>query len=229
MAVATDEYACAVVKLAAFSLTDRFKDSEFLQLFITAGGLSSLMSVVKNSSGNTLGYALLSLQTMLELEMGAEKGKVMVVEGITEAFVKRVVEIISKWCLFRVSLLSKPDKRTIQPASEPLVHVARPATALLTLLSSPSSTLPRTIVSAIFTEIDQRPTFVKSVLERLTSPNGDLVVSKFSLELFGNLLLLSSETMEDCRFGEELEREGICKFITASFAFFVPYHPPIAF
>ena len=77
----------SVVKLASFSLRTLVKERTFLYEFLARGGLAALQRVIMRCSGNTLGYALLSMQTVMDLE---ETGW----EGLDAGFVGRVVEII---------------------------------------------------------------------------------------------------------------------------------------
>lgn len=77
----------SVLKLATFSLRSLIKERAFLAEFIARGGVDALQEVIRRSSGNTLAYALLSLQNLLELE---ESGWV----GLERSFVARIVDII---------------------------------------------------------------------------------------------------------------------------------------
>ena len=77
----------AVLKPATFSLRTRIQERAFLDQFVARRGVAALQGVVRRSTGNTLAYALLSLQTLLELENAGWA-------GLDRAFVARVVDII---------------------------------------------------------------------------------------------------------------------------------------
>lgn len=85
----SDSSEASVVKLASFSLRTLVKERTFLDEFLARGGLRALQAVIGRSSGNTLGYSLLSMQSVMDLE---ETGW----EGLEAGFVGRVVEIIGE-------------------------------------------------------------------------------------------------------------------------------------
>jgi len=60
----------AVLKPATFALRTHVQERAFLDAFLARGGVDALAGAVRRSSGNTLAYALLSLQTVLELVEG---------------------------------------------------------------------------------------------------------------------------------------------------------------
>ncbi|ORY63657.1 ELMO/CED-12 family-domain-containing protein [Leucosporidium creatinivorum] len=186
----------ATLKLATFSLRNLIKERAFLDEFLRRGGLEALQEVIKRATGNTLAYSLLSLQTLMDLE---ERGW----EGLEDGFVARIVEII---------------------ATEPLINISRPATALLrrlsliapplsfadtasidSSLSNPPSVAPPagSGFAAVWREIEKQPDFLKIVVGRLAS--GDVEVVDLSLGLVNSLFRGATE-IGDHRFGDELER-----------------------
>ncbi|GAA5923740.1 hypothetical protein JCM1841_002029 [Sporobolomyces salmonicolor] len=176
----------SVLKLATFSLRTLIKERAFLTEFIARGGLEALQEVIRRSSGNTLAYSLLSLQNLLELE---ESGWT----GLQSGFIGRIVEII---------------------ATQPLINISRPATAILRRLASasqpsdtasagPSSASTSTPgFSIVYKEISQKPDFLKNLVNRLSSNDTDS--ANLSLGLI-NGLLRGSTNLGDLRFSDELE------------------------
>ncbi|KPV74203.1 uncharacterized protein RHOBADRAFT_54055 [Rhodotorula graminis WP1] len=177
----------AVLKPATFSLRTRIQERAFLDQFVARRGVAALQGVVGRSSGNTLAYALLSLQTLLELENDGWG-------GLDRAFVARVVDII---------------------ATERLINITRPATAILRRLasqpilapSSPSTSAAATAASrsgfvVVFEAILVQPDFLRIVVERLAG--GDVEVTNLSLALLDTLLRGSTE-LGDLRLADELD------------------------
>ncbi|GAA6003725.1 hypothetical protein JCM10207_003565 [Rhodosporidiobolus poonsookiae] len=176
----------SVVKLATFSLRTLIKERAFLSEFIARGGLEALQEVIRRTTGNTVAYSLLSLQNLLELE---ENGWT----GLERSFVARIVEII---------------------ATEPLINISRPATAILRRIASQSPSPPNEINSpnpnadyasgfaAVYEEISRQPNFLKIVIERLSS--SDVPIINSSLALL-NTLLRGSTELGDMRLADELE------------------------
>ncbi|GAA5950878.1 hypothetical protein JCM21900_000360 [Sporobolomyces salmonicolor] len=176
----------SVLKLATFSLRTLIKERAFLTEFIARGGLEALQEVIRRSSGNTLAYSLLSLQNLLELE---ESGWT----GLQSGFIGRIVEII---------------------ATQPLINISRPATAILRRLASasqpsdPASAGPSSAststpgFSIVYEEISQKPDFLKNLVNRLSSNDTDS--ANLSLGLI-NGLLRGSTNLGDLRFSDELE------------------------
>lgn len=78
-----------ILKLATFSLRTLIKERVFLTEFLRHGGLDALQEVIKRTSGNTLAYSLLCMQSLMDLE---DRGW----EGLEDGFVSRIVEIIGQ-------------------------------------------------------------------------------------------------------------------------------------
>ncbi|GAA5914628.1 hypothetical protein JCM6882_001221 [Rhodosporidiobolus microsporus] len=204
-----------VVKLATFSLRTLIQERAFLAEFIARGGLEALQDVIRRTGGNTLAYSLLSLQNLCELD---EAGWT----GLERSFVARIVEII---------------------ATEPLINISRPSTAILrriasqpaqppfdlsspSLTNSPSGAHPSAnpnpeIASgfaAVFACILAQPDFLPTLVnERLAS--GDVAVVNSTLGLLDTLVRGSVEE-GDLRLSEELEAldawKTIGKLLTGS-------------
>ncbi|GAA5841843.1 hypothetical protein JCM9279_003127 [Rhodotorula babjevae] len=177
----------AVLKPATFSLRTRIQERAFLDQFVARRGVAALQGVVRRTTGNTLAYALLSLQTLLELENDGWG-------GLDRAFVARVVDII---------------------ATERLINISRPATAILRRLASQPITAPtspstsaaaaassRSGFTVVFEAILAQPDFLRIVVERLAG--GDLEVTNLSLALLDTLLRGSTD-LGDLRLADELD------------------------
>lgn len=80
----------SILKLATFSLRTLIKERIFLTEFLKQGGLDALQEVIKRTSGNTLAYSLLCMQSLMDLE---DRGW----EGLEDGFVSRIVEIIGQF------------------------------------------------------------------------------------------------------------------------------------
>lgn len=192
----------ATLKPAVFALRTHIREPLFLREFVKRGGVEALQGVIKRASGNALAYALVCLQNLLELD---EKGS----EAIRRPFVARVVEIVSE---SRASLFFRPwtveqaaDKR--RAASEPLINVSRPATAILRRLALQPSTAPNsapgeTGFSAVFDSVFDQPDFLAILVGKLSS--GDVEVTNLSLGLLESLLRGSNE-LRDLRITDALD------------------------
>lgn len=88
----------STLKPAVFTLRTLIRERLFLREYVKRGGVEALQGVIKRASGNTLAYALVCLQGLLELD---ERGW----EGIRRPFVARIVEIVSE-CRFFPFLLT---------------------------------------------------------------------------------------------------------------------------
>lgn len=80
----------AVVKKTVFTLNSLLKErGQFADDFLQRGGFEALQECVMTCSGNTLAYALLSMQHVMELD---ERGW----QGIQDSFIPRLVHIVGK-------------------------------------------------------------------------------------------------------------------------------------
>ncbi|BGO95483.1 hypothetical protein NBRC10512_007738 [Rhodotorula toruloides] len=169
----------STLKPAVFTLRTLIRERLFLREYVKRGGVEALQGVIKRASGNTLAYALVCLQGLLELD---ERGW----EGIRRPFVARIVEIVT---------------------TEPLINVSRPATAILRRLASqpytaPNSSAGETGFSAVFDSIFDQPDFLAILVGKLSS--GDVEVTNLSLGLLESLLRGSNE-LRDLRVADALE------------------------
>ena len=82
----------SILKLATYSLRTLVKEHAFLTEFLHRGGLAALQEVIRKATGNTLAYALLSMENLITDDRGWE--------GLESDFVARVVEIIGAFSPF---------------------------------------------------------------------------------------------------------------------------------
>jgi len=107
------------VKLAVFQLKKFMHEPEFVNAFISKGGLVELVACIETASGNTLAYALTSMQSLLQADSDFQ--------GLDVVFFSRV-----KRLRFLSKLLELRDEQIIDILStHSLVNIIRPATAIL--------------------------------------------------------------------------------------------------
>ncbi|KAM0754890.1 hypothetical protein T439DRAFT_309736 [Meredithblackwellia eburnea MCA 4105] len=182
----------SILKLATYSLRSLVKEDAFLQEFIARGGLAALQEVIRTATGNTLAYALVSMENLVTEDRGWQ--------GLEMDFVNRIVDII---------------------ANEPLINISRPAISILrklTLYSPiPSSHSTHThppphtqeeVINTlgfplIYSTISSSPSFLKTIVNHLSS--GDTSMSSLSLSLLNTLFHSAITILKEDRFGEELE------------------------
>ncbi|KAI8977655.1 ELMO/CED-12 family-domain-containing protein [Mycotypha africana] len=99
------------LKIATFSLQTYLKDRDFAVEFLEKDGLQSLCDIILNSSGNTLAYALNSLLSLMEHEIGWD--------SLDIKFITYIGHIV---------------------VNEQLATIARPATAILLKLICATAT-----------------------------------------------------------------------------------------
>ncbi|KAK4050272.1 hypothetical protein OIV83_003593 [Microbotryomycetes sp. JL201] len=172
----------ATLKLATFSLRTLIKERAFLDEFVNRGGLEALQHVIKHSSGNTLAYALLSMQQLMELE-----GRGW--QGVKPDFTARIVDII---------------------ANEALINICRPATAILRRLASEDSHSDSLEQSSsgftrVYGEIRKHNGSLRIIVDRLAAE--ELALVELSLSLI-NSLFKGAANASDTDFVEDLESLG---------------------
>ncbi|KAK4051977.1 hypothetical protein OIO90_004507 [Microbotryomycetes sp. JL221] len=181
----------SVRKLATFSLRTLIKERVFLEEFVKRGGVAALQQVIQSSTGNTLAYALLSMQHLMELEDRAW-------QDVDSQFVARIVEIIAK---------------------ETLINICKPATAILRRLASsdaPSDTVDQSAsgFSRVYQEIRKRNGFLEIVVDRMAGDEVALV--ELSLSLI-NSLFEGATKSHNSEFSDDLESLGVWKAVAKLF------------
>ncbi|KAF9269164.1 hypothetical protein L218DRAFT_953712 [Marasmius fiardii PR-910] len=184
-----------ILKTALFSLRKYIHEREFSQEFISCDGVAELVGVIYTTHGNSLAYALLAMQNLMELDYGWS--------NLDDDFIFRIVQILSS------------------PLSP--INVCRPATAILKKLveadpmsapgpqasSSKSSPVPppgsvyQYGFSRVFEQMRKEKTILETVVHRLSS--GDTATVQYSMMLINSLLAHASENRWE-EFIDELER-----------------------
>ncbi|PWN21975.1 hypothetical protein BCV69DRAFT_298172 [Microstroma glucosiphilum] len=176
------------LKMATYTLQKLIREPVFTAEFLKRGGLNELLLIVHTfGGGNTLAYALTSCQNLLE---GSNEG----MEGLDGAFIARVVQIL---------------------VTQERINVCRPATAILKRLvvseaaptrdtaaktSAPSSKFG---FEAVYEQICREPSFLPTLVQRLSSADATLCVN--SLSLLNSLVEHATERLLDS-LATELER-----------------------
>ncbi|KAG6891187.1 hypothetical protein C0995_008439 [Termitomyces sp. Mi166 len=147
------------------------QEEQFAQEFIDHNGLQELVSVIYESNGNTLAYALTAMQNLMELDYGWAT--------LDEEFIFKIVQILSS------------------PTS--LINVCRPATAILKKLveadplnapgslvasssRNPPPTLPGSVYRygfiVVFAQMRKEEKLLETVVNRLGS--ADTAMAQYS-------------------------------------------------
>lgn len=92
-------------KLAAFHLQSLLADPDFVDAFVQGDGMPALNTMVLRENGNTLAYAMGSLNRILELDFGWEQVGIEVAERV------RVFHIILHHALLRASPMLYSSQR----------------------------------------------------------------------------------------------------------------------
>ncbi|KAJ7574456.1 ELMO/CED-12 family-domain-containing protein [Mycena floridula] len=167
------------VRLPLFSLQKFIREPEFVQVFLSHDGLQSLVDVIETSHGNTLAYALTSVQNLMELDYGWTT--------LDENFIAKVVQILT--------------------SSQSLINVCRPATAILKKLveadpmsapgtqqsgASPSpSSVYRYGFQVVYDQMRKEKGLLETVVNRLGS--AETAMAQHSMMLINSLISHANE------------------------------------
>ncbi|KAF8347827.1 ELMO/CED-12 family-domain-containing protein [Amanita rubescens] len=186
-----------------FSLQRHIREEQFAKEFLSNGGLASLVDVIHASTGNTLAYALTSMQNLMDLDYGWS--------DLDEAFILAVVKILA--------------------SSNSLINVCRPATAILKKLveadpinflttNLPSSSRSPPAVPAgcvyrygfkvVFQQMQMEPGLLETVVNRFGS--ADTAMVQHSMMFINSLLSHAGDDYWD-EFIRELESLDIRKAV----------------
>lgn len=191
------------LKLALFSLQKFIKEESFGHEFLKRGGLALLIDVIHTSHGNTLAYALVAMQNLMDLQYGWS--------DLDEMFIFKVVQILS--------------------SPQSLINVCRPATAILKKLveadphaipgsvaacssKNPPSPDPGSVFvygfSVVWEQMRKERRLLETVVNRLGS--ADTALTLYSMMLINSLLTHVDESRWE-EFVDELERLNVRKAV----------------
>ncbi|KAJ3415709.1 hypothetical protein HDV05_004387 [Chytridiales sp. JEL 0842] len=133
------------LKRTLFRLQKLMKEEEFVDEFLARGGLERLQEIITWSQGNTLAYALTSLQNLMEHDHGWDK--------FDSIFISTLVSIIVK---------------------QNLVNICRPATAIIIKLVLADQTTENSPIQTygfdvINKAISTQTSFLPTLLDRLSA------------------------------------------------------------
>ncbi|KAF9454260.1 hypothetical protein P691DRAFT_809803 [Macrolepiota fuliginosa MF-IS2] len=193
------------VRWTLFSLQKFIREEQFAQEFLKQGGLKDLVENAHTATGNTLAYALTSMQHLMDHDYGWG--------SLDEEFIFRVVQILS--------------------SSQSPINVCRPATAILKkfveadplsapgVLASTSKGLPvappgsvyRYGFQIVFDQMKKERGMLETVVNRLGS--GDTAMAQYSMMLINSLLSHASDARWE-EFITELERLNVRRAVIRS-------------
>ncbi|CAG8462244.1 25589_t:CDS:10 [Dentiscutata erythropus] len=150
------------LKLTTFSLQKYIKEVEFADEFFKKGGLKSLIEIINNSSGNTLAYALTSMQNLMEHDHGWD--------DLASDFINKVIKIL---------------------VDQTLVNICRPATAIIIKLVTADKNFTTSPIRSygfdvLHEAILLQPNFLPTLVQRFAS--ADYVLRSNSLCLINALM-----------------------------------------
>ncbi|KAG0172834.1 hypothetical protein DFQ28_009796 [Apophysomyces sp. BC1034] len=145
-----------VLKIATYSLQNYLKEPDFAAEFLERGGLESLCEIIKNTTGNTLAYALNSFTSLMEHDSGWD--------NLTDDFVADIAHIV---------------------VNEALVTICRPATAVLIKIVCADRTSYSSIdcygYPTIHKAIERETKLLSTLVQRLQSPDYGLCLNSLAL------------------------------------------------
>ncbi|CAE6428889.1 unnamed protein product [Rhizoctonia solani] len=194
------------VKHALFSLQKYIREHEFTQEFLKRDGLRELLGTIESNSGNTLAYALTSMQNLMERDYGWD--------NLQPSFVLRIVNTISN---------SNNPINVIRPATSILKRLveADPRFGLDTgVMPSSSATAPGTGLSpspppgsvyrygfdVVWEQLQQSPNTLPVIVSRLNMAESGMALGGMMLI---NSLLSNASDVHASELIDELERLNI--------------------
>ena len=181
-----------ILKKATFLLQKYIKEVEFADQFLFLGGLRKLEDVIEKSEGNTLAYALTSLQNLMEHDHGWDDFDSAFISTVSYLFffyfiffsphfVMRCMftERCCYFNFFRIKLVSIIVKQN-------LVNICRPATAIIIklVISDVSSTNFSTRCygfEVVNKAISAQSSFLPTLVQRLTTTDYLLALNSLNL------------------------------------------------
>ncbi|KAK7056406.1 hypothetical protein VNI00_002960 [Paramarasmius palmivorus] len=190
------------LRLTLFSLAKFIRAStieqEFAREFIERNGVAELVDVIGTTHGNTLAYALLAMQNLMELDYGWST--------LDEAFILKVVHILSSpqtplnVCRPATAILKKLVEA--DPASAP----GPQASSSRNIPAPPPGSVYRYGFPIVFEQMRKERTLLETVVNRLGS--ADTVMVQNSIMLINSLLAHASDLRWE-EFTSELERLNV--------------------
>ncbi|CAE6382093.1 unnamed protein product [Rhizoctonia solani] len=194
------------VKHALFSLQKYIREHEFTQEFLKRDGLRELLGIIESSSGNTLAYALTSMQNLMEHDYGWD--------NLQSNFILLIVDIISN---------SSNPINVIRPATSILKRLveADPRSGLdAGVIPSSSATTPATELSpspppgsvyrygfeAVWAQLQRSPNTLSVIVARLNMAESGMALGGMMLI---NSLLSNASDAHASELIDELERLNI--------------------
>lgn len=194
------------LKHALFSLQKYIREHEFTQEFLKRDGLRELLGAIDTNTGNTLAYALTSMQNLMEHEYGWD--------NLQPGFILRIVEIIAN---------AQNPINVIRPATSILKRLVeadpRFAAEANTLPSSsntiaptiePPSPLPDSVYrygfDPVWRQLRHSPNMLSVVISRLNMAESGMALGGMMLV---NSLLSNASDAHASELIDELERLNI--------------------
>ncbi|KAG9119381.1 hypothetical protein FRC07_005608, partial [Ceratobasidium sp. 392] len=195
------------LKHALFSLQKYIREHEFTQEFLKRDGLRELLNTIDTSTGNTLAYALTSMQNLMEHEYGWD--------NLQPSFILRIVEIIAN---------PQNPINAIRPATSILKRLveADPRFGLETAILPSSSSgnapsidlLPSPVPGSVYrygfdpvwAQLQRSPNMLSVVVSRLNMAESGMALGGMMLV---NTLLSNASDAHASELIDELERLNI--------------------
>ncbi|QRV88985.1 engulfment and cell motility-like protein [Ceratobasidium sp. AG-Ba] len=196
------------LKHALFSLQKYIREHEFTQEFLKRDGLRELLKTIDTSTGNTLAYALTSMQNLMEHEYGWD--------NLQSSFILRIVEIIANpqnpINVIRpaTSILKRlveadprfgPEIAALRSSSS----TAAPSIDLLPMSPAPGSVY-RYGFDPVWAQLQRSPSMLSVVVSRLNMAESGLALGGMMLI---NTLLSNASDAHASELIDELERLNI--------------------
>ncbi|EUC59803.1 engulfment and cell motility-like protein [Rhizoctonia solani AG-3 Rhs1AP] len=194
------------IKHALFSLQKYIREHEFTQEFLKRDGLRELLGTIESSSGNTLAYALNSMQNLMEHDYGWD--------NLQPSFIFRIVDIISnsnnpinviRPATSILKRLVEADPRFgLDASGMPSSSVTTPAAELSP--SPPPGSVYRYGFEVVWEQLQHSPNILSVVVSRLNMAESGMALGGMMLI---NSLLSNASDAHASELIDELERLNI--------------------
>ncbi|KAH7335159.1 ELMO/CED-12 family-domain-containing protein [Rhizoctonia solani] len=194
------------VKHALFSLQKYIREHEFTQEFLKRDGLRELLGTIENSTGNTLAYALTSMQNLMEHDYGWDH--------LQPNFILRIVDLISnpnnpinviRPATSILKRLVEADPRFgLDAGAMPSSSATTPATEMSP--SPPPGSVYRYGFEVVWEQLQHSPNALSVVVSRLGMAESGMALGGMVLI---NTLLSNASDAHASELIDELERLNI--------------------